>query len=78
MPDDTVPSGTFGDYSVSNTNAEPNVRRQEVCQRSGFKAAPGELVKDWTGLWVLPRFRERAGRDRPVLQHEHYLRLRAR
>ena len=42
----------------ANVDAKTVPRKYEICQRSGFRAEPGQLVKDWTGLWVLPRFRE--------------------
>lgn len=29
-----------------------------LCQRSGFKFKQSELVKEWTGLWVHPRFKD--------------------
>ena len=58
MADDEKPSGTFGDYSESNTDTFTNPRPNQVCQRSGFKVKAGELVQEWTGLWVLPEFRD--------------------
>ena len=58
MADDVVPSGTFGDYSGSNSNAVTYDGRNSICQRSGRLAKPEELVREWTGLWVLPQYRD--------------------
>lgn len=58
MADDTKPSATFGDYSETNSDTFTNDRPYEICQRSGFKVDPRELVQEWTGLWVLPEFRD--------------------
>ena len=43
---------------ISNTTATPNVPTHDnVCFVSGFKALPGELVKDeYSGEMVLPEF----------------------
>lgn len=51
MPEGAV-TGTFGDYSESNTNAAENPSVYEVCQKSGFKSKPKELVQQWDGAWV--------------------------
>ena len=60
MPDDTVPSGTFGDYGalITNTTAKPNVRRDEVCQASGFRVPRNELARNWDGTLVKVRYRD--------------------
>lgn len=48
----------FG-HSLLNPDAVPDSEnRYNICQRSGFKALPGELVRDGYGYWVLPRFAE--------------------
>jgi len=41
-----------------NTGATTYGGRNSICQRSGWKARPQDLVKDWTGLWVLPQFKD--------------------
>ena len=44
---------------VVNTNAAPYWgNANNVCQISGFKAKPGQLVTRWDGLLVLPKFSE--------------------
>lgn len=58
MSDDEVPTGTFGDYSGSNSNAKAYPSRYETCDQSGFKAEAGRLVKQWDGAMVKPRFRD--------------------
>ena len=55
MADNAVPSGTFGDYSPSNADATTEPSHYEICQRSGFRVKAGELVKEWTGLYVRPQ-----------------------
>lgn len=57
---------------ITNTNAtEDTKNRYNVCQVSGFKAKPGELVQRWDGLWVLPKFNEeRHPQDRVRTRHE--------
>ena len=43
------------------TNSDAGVdteNRYNVCQRSGFRAKPGELVEDGYGAWVLPKYAE--------------------
>ena len=52
MADNTVPSGTFGDYSPTNSEAEQIPSNYEICQRSGFKVRPGDLAQQWDGLRV--------------------------
>jgi len=46
--------------SITNSGATTDTgNRYEVCQRSGFRAKPGTLVKDpYTKMWVLPEFVE--------------------
>ena len=44
---------------ITNANAGPYWNANNVCQRSGFKAKPGELVQDAYGYWVLPEYAER-------------------
>jgi len=43
---------------IVNTNAVTDIgNRYNICQRSGRKAYPGELVKDpYTGAWVMPEY----------------------
>lgn len=55
MPEGAV-TGTFGDYSGSNTNASEQPSIYEACQQSGFKAKPKELVQQWDGAWVHREF----------------------
>ena len=57
-----VPSSTFTidnpGEGVGDTDAD---NRYNVCQRSGFRAKPGELIQEsYTKLWVLPEFAEPA------------------
>lgn len=51
MPEGAV-TGTFGDYSETNSSASAHPSTYEVCQKSGFKAKPGELAQQWDGAWV--------------------------
>jgi len=45
--------------SIDNNEAvEDSQNRFNICHRSGFKALPGELVKDGYGAWVLPKYAE--------------------
>jgi len=45
--------------SITNSNTfTPDSSGFTICQRSGFKAKPDQLVREWTGLWVLPRYAE--------------------
>lgn len=37
---------------LTNNTATVDTNRTSVCQRSGMKVKPGELVREWTGLWV--------------------------
>ena len=55
MADDEKPSGTFGDYSETNSDADTYPSFYEICDRSGFKVEAGTLVEEWTGLWVRPK-----------------------
>ena len=44
---------------IENDNATTDTQnRYNICDRSGFKAKPGELVQTWDGYWVLPQFYE--------------------
>jgi hypothetical protein len=56
MPIEGAVTGTFGDYSESNSNASAEPSDYEICQASGFKFPAGVLVKQWDGLMVHPRF----------------------
>ena len=45
--------------SLDNTSAQTDTNfRYNVCQRSGFRALPGELVRSGYGELVLPKFSE--------------------
>ncbi len=47
------------DAGIVNTEAqEDSQNRFNVCQRSGFRALPGELVKSGYGELVLPKYAE--------------------
>lgn len=37
---------------ITNENAVEVPSNYEVCQRTGFRVPIGELVKEWSGLWV--------------------------
>ena len=41
---------------IENTNAVPDDAKYNVCDESGWKAKPSELVPTWDGLLVLPEF----------------------
>lgn len=44
---------------ITNTEAQADSQnRYNVCQRSGFRALPGELVKSGYGELVLPKYSE--------------------
>jgi len=52
----TVTGGHEGTV-IENTNATTDSgNRYEICDVSGFKCKPGELVKQWNGLWVHPDY----------------------
>lgn len=61
---DTPPTAIIGippneGTPIENTNATTDTpNRYNICDRSGFKAKPGELVRTWDGLMVLPEFWE--------------------
>ena len=45
--------------TIENTNASTDTdNRYSICDRSGFRAKPGELKETWDGLMVLPQFWE--------------------
>ncbi len=51
----TTDSGT----PITNSNATTDVpNRYNICDLSGFRAKPGELIRTWNGLMVLPEFWE--------------------
>ena len=50
---------------ITNDTATTDDGKYNVCQLSGFRAKPGELVRRWDGLMVLPKFIEpRHSQDR--------------
>ena len=55
----TVFGTAFGGTAIENNDAvEDTKNRYNICDVSGFKAKPGELVRRWDGMWVLPEFNE--------------------
>ena len=54
MADNTVPSGTFSDYSGANTDVFEFPSYYDICDRTGFRVKAGKLVEEWTGLSVRP------------------------
>ena len=48
----------IGETITNDTATEDTGNRYNVCQLSGFKAKPGQLIKRYDGLWVLPKFWE--------------------
>ena len=51
--------GSDSGTAITNSNAtQPTGNSYNVCQISGHRAKPGELVERWDGLLVLPRFSE--------------------
>jgi len=51
--DIAVTFGTFGDYSGANSNATTDVpSNYEICDRTGFRVLPGQLVREWNGAMV--------------------------
>ena len=49
----------MSDTPIVNTNATADTgNRYNICDYSGFRAKPGELVPTWDGLMVLPEFWE--------------------
>ena len=59
--------------TIENTSAtQDSGNRYNTCERSGFKAKPGELVMDGYGSMVLPEFAEpRHTLDRVRARPEH-------
>ena len=53
----TINVGNSG-TSITNASATTDDGKYEICDRSGFKAKPGELVREWDGHFVLPQFYE--------------------
>ena len=44
---------------ITNDNATTTFgNTYNICDVSGFRARPGELVRRWDGVWVLPEFWE--------------------
>lgn len=58
MADNEVPEGTFDDYSETNSETSTHPDNYEICQLSGFKVKPEDLVRRWDGLWVKREFVE--------------------
>lgn len=51
----TVPSSTFQTDNISNSTAtEDSGNRYNICQRTGFRVKPGQLVEDAYGALVRP------------------------
>ncbi len=45
--------------SITNSDATTDApNHYNICDLSGFRALPGELIKTWDGLWVLPKYWE--------------------
>ena len=45
--------------AIENLTATTDAgNRYEICDRSGFRAKPGQLKETWDGLMVLPQFWE--------------------
>ena len=52
-------TSTFTTGTITNTGATAAPENSyNICQRSGFRAKPGGLVREWTNLMVLPEFFE--------------------
>ncbi len=45
-------SGTDLGHAITNADATAAPTNQEVCDRSGFRVYPGELVKNWDGVYT--------------------------
>ena len=53
QPDGWQPSAEDAGVSITNASAtQPTANSYNVCQRSGKRYKPGELIQEWTGLWV--------------------------
>jgi hypothetical protein len=49
------PSSTFQTDNISNSNASVDTgNRYNICQRTGFRVKPGELITEWNGTQVRP------------------------
>lgn len=58
-PDIVIGEGANEGTVIQNLSATTDSgNRYEICDRSGFRAKPGQLVETWDGLMVLPEFWE--------------------
>ena len=39
-------------HAITNDNATPATTNQEICDRTGFRVLPGELVRNWDGIYT--------------------------
>ena len=39
-------------HAITNDNATPAHTNQEICDRTGFRVYPGELVRNWDGVYT--------------------------
>ncbi len=44
--------------AITNTDATEAANSFEICMRSGFKYPRGTLIREWSGMWVHPKFAE--------------------
>jgi len=61
----SVPESTFTVDEIQNTGANTDPGNNFcICQISGWRYKPGELKRQWDGLWVGPdRYTERHPQD---------------
>ncbi len=59
-PDDKILlSVTDSGTAIANSNTfKPSNTGNNICQRSGFKAKPEQLVREWSGGLILPEYAE--------------------
>ena len=39
-------------HAITNDDATPATTNQEICDRTGFRVLPGELVRNWDGVYT--------------------------
>jgi len=50
-----VPDRTYPIDQIPNANATTGPTNYEICERTGFRVKPGELVEEWNGVMVRQR-----------------------
>jgi len=63
--------------AIENANADSVTANSVICSKSGFRAKPGELIKDpYSGEMVLPEFADKHYREGTVRSMKPYRSIR--